>query len=61
MAKVKITLVRGLAGKSKRKRATLAALGLHKRGASTVKELNSAIEGMVEKVRELIKVEQVEE
>ncbi len=57
MAKVKITLVRGLAGKSKRKKATLAALGLHKRGATTVKELNPAIEGMIEKVKELVIVE----
>ncbi|RKQ61891.1 large subunit ribosomal protein L30 [Thermovibrio guaymasensis] len=61
MAKVKITLIRGLAGKSKRKKATLAALGLHKRGATTIKELNPAIEGMIEKVKELVKVEPVEE
>jgi len=61
MAKVKITLVRGLAGKDKRKKATLEALGLRKRGATTVKELSPAIEGMIEKVRELIKVEPVEE
>ncbi|WP_163328421.1 50S ribosomal protein L30 [Desulfurobacterium thermolithotrophum] len=61
MAKVKITLVRGLAGKSKKKRATLEALGLHKRGQTTVKELNPAINGMIEKVRELIKLEPVEE
>lgn len=61
MAKVKITLIRGLAGKSKRKRATLEALGLRRRGKSTVKELNPAIEGMIEKVKELVKVEPVEE
>ncbi|WP_456437336.1 50S ribosomal protein L30 [Desulfurobacterium sp.] len=61
MAKVKITLVRGLAGKSEKKRATLEALGLRKRGRSTVKELNPAIEGMIDKVRELVKVEPLEE
>ncbi|OMH40261.1 50S ribosomal protein L30 [Desulfurobacterium indicum] len=61
MAKVKITLVRGLAGKNKRKRATLEALGLRKRGRSTVKELNPAIEGMIAKVEDLVKVEPLEE
>jgi len=61
MAKVKITLVRGLAGKSKKKRATLEALGLRRRGKSTIKELNPAIEGMIDKVRELVKVEPLEE
>jgi len=61
MAKVKVTLVRGLAGKSRKKRATLEALGLHRRGKSTIKELNPAIEGMIEKVKELVKVEPVEE
>ncbi|WP_457570232.1 50S ribosomal protein L30 [Desulfurobacterium sp.] len=61
MAKVKITLVRGLAGKNKKKRATLEALGLRKRGKSTVKELNPAIEGMIAKVEDLVKVEPLEE
>ena len=49
MQKVKITLVRGLAGKSRRKKATLYALGLRKRNASVVKELNPAIQGMIAK------------
>ncbi len=61
MAQVRITLVRGLAGKSRKKRAVLAALGLHRRGKSTVKELTPSIEGMIDKVRELVKVENVEE
>ena len=61
MQKVKITLARGLAGKSRRKKATLYALGLRKRNASIVKELNPAIQGMIEKVKELVKVEYPEE
>ncbi|WP_457568672.1 50S ribosomal protein L30 [Desulfurobacterium sp.] len=61
MAKVKITLIRGLAGKSKKKKATLEALGLRRRGRTTVKELNPAIEGMIDKVKELVKVELLEE
>lgn len=61
MAKVKITLVRGLAGKNKKKKAVLESLGLHRKGQSTVKELNSVIDGMVEKVRELVNVEPLEE
>jgi len=61
MAKVKITLVKGLAGKTKNKRATLEALGLKRRGGSTVKEINPAIEGMIDKVKELVKVEPLEE
>ncbi len=57
MPKVKITLLKGLARKPKKKKLTLEALGLKKRGKSTVKELNPAIKGMIEKVKDLVKVE----
>ncbi len=61
MAKVKITLVRGLAGKSRKKKAVLEALGLRRRGKATIKELTPSIEGMINKVKELVEVEQVKE
>ena len=61
MQKVRITLLRGLAGKSKRKKATLYALGLRRKGAVAVKELSPSVMGMIDKVRELVKVELLEE
>ena len=61
MPQVKITLIRGLAGKSKRKKAVLEALGLRRRGKSTIKELTPSIKGMIDKVKELVEVEQVKE
>ena len=59
MAKVKLTLVKSQTKRSPRQRATLTALGLGKTNSSVEKELNPAIEGMINKVKHVLKVEQV--
>jgi large subunit ribosomal protein L30 len=59
MAKVKITLVKSLSKRSPRQRATIIALGLGKISSSVEKELNPAIQGMIDKVKHIINVEQI--
>jgi large subunit ribosomal protein L30 len=59
MAKVKLTLTRGMAKRSPVQRATLQALGLRRTNASVEKELNPAIEGMINKVKHVLKVENI--
>ena len=61
MSKVKIKLVRGRAGKTKRQLATLDSLGLNKPGKEVVKEVNDAINGMIKKVKHLVAIEEIEE
>ncbi len=57
MSKIKVTLVRGISGSTKRQQRTLEALGLGKRSSSVEVEANSAINGMVFKVQHMVKVE----
>lgn len=57
MAKVKVTLVRSGIGRPKNQKATLEALGLHKMNATRVVEVNPQIQGMINVVSHLIKVE----
>lgn len=57
MAKVKITLIRSTIKKSARQKRTVEALGLKKINQSVEKEVNPAIQGMINKVKHLIKVE----
>ncbi len=59
MSKVKITQVRSTIGRSGRQRATLQALGLRKMNASVEKEVTPQIEGMINKVKHLITIEEV--
>ena len=59
MAQIKITQVRSRIGHPKDHKLTLDALGLKKMNASVVKEANDALLGMVEKVKHLVKVEEV--
>jgi len=59
MAKVKLTLVKGLAKVSPAQRATVAALGLKKTHHQIEKETNPAIDGMINKVKHLLKVENI--
>jgi len=61
MAKLKIKLVRGRAGKHYRQLATLDALGLRKPNQEVVKEDRPEIRGMITKVQHLVKVEEIEE
>ena len=59
MAQIKITQVRSRIGHPKDQKLTLDALGLKKMNASVLKEANDALFGMVEKVKHLVKVEEV--
>lgn len=59
MAKVKVTLVKGLMGRKPNQVKTVKALGLTKRNSSVVKEENDAIVGMINTIRHLVKVEEV--
>lgn len=59
MAQVKVTLVKGLMGRKPNQVATVKALGLNKRNSSVVREENDAVNGMINTIRHLVKVEQV--
>lgn len=59
MAKVKLTQVRSVIDRPKRQKATMQALGLRKMNQSVEKDLNPQIEGMINKVRHLITVEEL--
>jgi large subunit ribosomal protein L30 len=57
MARVRITQVRSKIGQSERHRGTLRALGLTKIGSTAEQEDNAVLQGMLRKVRHLVKVE----
>ena len=59
MAQVKVTLTKSLIGRPADQRATVKALGLKKTNSQVVKEVTTQIEGMLHKVRHLVKVEEV--
>jgi large subunit ribosomal protein L30 len=59
MAKIRITQVRSKNGKPERQKRTLAALGIHKLNHSVEHEATTQILGMVEKVRHLVRVENI--
>lgn len=56
---VKITLIRSLIGKSTPQRATIRALGLRRRHQSVIKEDTPQLRGMLERVKHLVKIEEV--
>jgi large subunit ribosomal protein L30 len=58
MAKVRITQVRSQIGQSERHRGTLRALGLTRIGRSVEQEDGPVLQGMLRKVRHLVKVEE---
>jgi large subunit ribosomal protein L30 len=58
MAKVRITQVRSRIGQSERHRGTLRALGLTRIGRSVEQEDGPVLQGMLRKVRHLVKVEE---
>ena len=58
MAKLKLTQVRSAIGQSERHRGTLRALGLGKIGRTAEQEQGPVLEGMLRKVRHLVKVEE---
>lgn len=59
MSKVKLTLVKGISKRTPSQRATIAALGLGKTHSSVEKERNAAIDGMIAKVKHVLKVENI--
>ena len=58
MAKLKVTLIKSGIGYAQDQKKTLKALGLNRLNKSMVHNDNSAIRGMLDKVRHLIKVEE---
>ena len=59
MAKIKVTLVKSTIGQIDSVKATVAALGLKKIRSSKELEDTPAIQGMVAKVKHLVKVESI--
>lgn len=55
----RITLHRSSIGMPERTRAVLAALGLHKRGRTVYHPVHPQFAGMVMRVKELVRVEEV--
>ncbi|GAC41091.1 50S ribosomal protein L30 [Paenibacillus popilliae] len=60
MAKLQITLVRSLIGRPETHRTTVRTLGLRKINQTVVHEDNAAIRGMVDQVKHLVDVKEVE-
>jgi large subunit ribosomal protein L30 len=60
MAKLQITLKRSLIGRTQGQRATVEALGLRKLNQTIEQQDNAAIRGMVEKVKHLVEVKEIE-
>ena len=58
MAKVKITQVRSTIGRPEVQKRTIAALGLGKLNRTIEKELNPAMQGMINKVKHLLVIEE---
>lgn len=59
MAKVKVTQIKSKSGATKRQIANLVSLGLHKLNQTVEVELNAVSAGMIEKVKHLVKVEEI--
>lgn len=59
MAKVKVTLVRSMIGRKDDQIATVKALGLKKIGSVVEHEVTPQIRGMIEKVKFMLKVEEI--
>lgn len=58
MAKVKVTLVRGLVGTTDRQRATVQSLGLRKIRQFSLHEDSPSLRGQLAKVNHLVKIEE---
>ncbi len=59
--KLKVTLVRGLAGKRKEHIQAVRSLGLKKVRQTKVLEDNPMVRGNIQKARHLVSVEEIEE
>ena len=60
MFKIKITQIKSFIKIPKNQKLTLKALGLKKIGQSIIHEKSNVIDGMIEKVKHLIKVEKIQ-
>jgi large subunit ribosomal protein L30 len=59
MGKIKITQIKSAIDRSQKQKATLEALGIRKVNGAAEHEATPQILGMVEKVKHLVKVEQL--
>jgi len=59
VGRLKITLVRSLIGRPEKQRAVVRALGLSRINQAVVREDSPVIRGMVDKVRFLLRVEEL--
>ncbi|RLD90330.1 MAG: 50S ribosomal protein L30 [Bacteroidetes bacterium] len=59
MSKIRVTQVRSAINRPKRQKRTIEALGLKKLHQTKEFEANPAILGMIEKVKHLLKVEEI--
>ncbi|MBA3689911.1 MAG: 50S ribosomal protein L30 [Actinobacteria bacterium] len=60
MSKLKLTQRRSVIGRPKDQKATIRRLGLHRIHDSVVKDDRPDIRGMVDKVRHLVTIEEVD-
>ncbi|GGJ28996.1 MULTISPECIES: 50S ribosomal protein L30 [Paenibacillus] len=60
MAKLEITLVRSVIGRPETQRVTVKTLGLRKLNHSVIQEDNAAIRGMVNQVKHLVSVKEIQ-
>ena len=61
MSKLKVELVRGFSGKTKRQERTARGLGLTKRHQTVIVDDNPSIRGMIKKIEHMVRVEEVDE
>jgi len=59
MSKVKITLVKSLIKRPSKQKNTVKALGLTKLNSSVEKDATPVVQGMIDKVKHLLHVEEV--
>ena len=59
MAKIKVTLVSSISGKKPDQRKTIKALGLKRINQSVEHKDNPIIRGMVEKVKHIVRIEEI--
>ncbi|WP_028974513.1 50S ribosomal protein L30 [Spirochaeta cellobiosiphila] len=57
--KVRVRLVRSIIGRIKTQKRTVKALGLGKIGSVVEKEVNPAIQGMINSISHLVEVEEI--
>ena len=60
MANLKVTLIRGFAGKTDVQKETAKSLGLRKIGQSVIREDNPVYRGMIAKINHMVTVEEAD-